>query len=158
MTKPSLRRTILHRSIERHLDPDEQLRHAVVMTSRHRWFVPYALGSGAVIFLVASATGVETLLSRLVLAACGVAVAAIATTEHTVLAETDRGLVLLRSSRIRQYATSLVRRLPSDTPVTMVGSTVITSDWRVDGVVYTLTKRWEATMRRISTDTDSGER
>lgn len=32
----------------------------------------------------------------------------------------------------------------------MVGSTVITSDWRVNGTEYTLTKRWEATMRSFT--------
>lgn len=74
-----------------------------------------------------------------------------ATTNYWVLAETSTGLVLCRSSRVRQYAKSLVRRLPADTDLTMAGSTMITSDWRVDGVMYTLTKRWEASMRQLST-------
>lgn len=150
MSKPSLRRTILERSVAELLDDDESVGLVVMMTTRHRWFVPYAILSGAMIFLVATATGMESLLNRGVLAACGIAVAGMATTEHTVLAETDRGLVLLRSSRIRQYAKAVLRRLPADRTPTMVGSTVITSDWRVDGVIYTLTKRWEAAMREIA--------
>lgn len=149
--KPSMRQSILFRSVGRLLDDGEQVRSAVVMSTRHRWFVPYAIASAVVIYLVAAATGIESQFNQLVLALCGAALAGMATTEHTVLAETDRGLVLCRSSRIRQYATALVRRLPRDTPLTMVASTVITSDWRVDGIIYTLTKRWEATMRTMAT-------
>lgn len=150
--KPSLRQSILLRSVGRLLGDDEQVRSAVVMSSRHRWFVPYAIASAVALYVVASATGVESQFNQLVLALCGAALAAMATTNHTVLAETDRGLILCRSSRIRQYATAIERRLPVGTALTMVASTVITSDWRVDGIIYTLTKRWEATMRTMATD------
>ena len=122
----------------------------VVMFTRHRWFVPYSILAAAVLFAVASASGFASLTNRLVLAACGLAVAGLATTNYWVLAETDRGLVLLRSSRLRQYAKAVVHRLPATTDLTMVGSTVITSDWRIDGVMYTLTKRWESTMRQLA--------
>ena len=125
-----------------------------MLTTRHRWFVPYAAASGVILFMVATLSGIDSMLNRGVLAACGIAVAGLATTNHSVLAETTQGLVLCRSSRIRQYATSIVNRLPSDTPLAMVGSTVITSDWKVDGVIYTTTKRWEATLRRLSMSTD----
>lgn len=120
------------------------------MSTRHRWFLPYALFAGLALFVVASTTGVEPLVSRIMIGGCGAAIAAIATTEQWVLAETTNGLVLCRSSRIRQYAKELVRRLPGDTALNMVGSTVINSDWNVDGTTYSMTKRWEATMRRLS--------
>lgn len=150
MSKPSLRQNILLRSVERLLDDDEHVRAVVILSTRHRWFVPYAIVAGLSLFAVASATGVESMLNRAVLAACGVAIAGMATTNYTVLAQTTSGIVLCRSSRVRQYAKQLVQRLPSSTPLSMVGSTVITSDWKVDDVIYTMTKRWEATMRQIA--------
>ncbi len=152
MSKPSLRQTILVRSVQKLLDADETVSSVVVMFTRHRWFVPYSVAAAVVLFGVSSASGITSLTNRLVLAVCGLAIAGIATTNYWVLAETNKGLALCRSSRIRQYAKSLERRLPAGTELTMAGSTVITSDWRVDGVMYTLTKRWEATMRRLSTE------
>lgn len=125
-----------------------------MMSTRHRWFVPYAAAAGIALFVVASVTGVESMLNRAVLTACGIALAGMATTNYSVLAETTAGLVLCRSSRVRQYAKEIRHRLAPDTPLIMVGSTVITSDWRIDGVVYTMTKRWEATMRQLSMKPD----
>ncbi len=150
MSKPSVRQNILLRSVQRLLEDEEQVVAVVMLSTRHRWFLPYALAAGLSIFAVAAASGIESLLNQVMLAACGLAIAGMATTNYSVLAETTRGLVLCRSSRIRQYATRLVHRLPATTDITMVGSTVITSDWKVDGVIYTLTKRWESTMRQLS--------
>lgn len=150
MTKPSVRQNILFGSVQRLLGQDEKVRAAVVMSTRHRWFLPYAVAAAVALFIVASVTQVEPLTSRLVIGACGAAIAAIATTNQWVLAETTHGLVLCRSSRIRQYAKEIVRRLGDDAALTMVGSTVINSDWKIDGVTYSMTKRWEATMRRLS--------
>ncbi len=150
MSKPSVRQSILLRSVQRLLDDEEQVRSVVMLSTRHRWFVPYAIAAGIALFAVASVSGVESTLNQAVLAACGIAIAGLATTNHSVLAETNRGLVLCRSSRVRQYAKAVTRRLPADSPLTMVGSTVITSDWKVDGVIYTMTKRWETTMRQLS--------
>lgn len=154
MNKPSLRQNILFGSVQRLLDENEKVRSTVVMSTHHRWLLPYALVSGIALFLVASATQVEPLASRIMIGGCGAAIAALATTNHWVLAETTHGLLLCRSSRIRQYAKEIVRRLPDDAPLTMVGSTLINSDWNVDGVTYSLTKRWESTMRRLSMTTD----
>jgi len=150
VSKPSVRQSILLRSVQRLLDDEEQVRSVVMLSTRHRWFVPYAIAAGIALFAVASVSGVESTLNQAVLAACGIAIAGLATTNHSVLAETNRGLVLCRSSRVRQYAKAVTRRLPADSPLTMVGSTVITSDWKVDGVIYTMTKRWETTMRQLS--------
>lgn len=148
-----MRNSILRRSVARLLDSDETLGDVVVLTSRHRWFLPYAVVSAMALYVVASVAGIEGTANRVGIAAAGAAIAGLATTHYRILARTDRSLVLLRSSRIRQYATAVLRRLPADSPLTMVGSTVITSDWRVDGAVYTLTKRWEAAMRRVAAGT-----
>jgi len=150
MTRPSVRQTILLRSVQRLLDESEQVHTAIMLTTRHRWFVPYALASGLAVGVVASLSGIEGPLNWVLFAIVGAAIAGMATTNYSVLAETSAGLVLLRSSRVRQYAKSLIRRLPDDTTLTMVGGTVISSDWEVDGVIYSMTKRWEAAMRELS--------
>jgi len=150
MTRPSVRQTILLRSVQRLLNESEQVHTAVMLTTRHRWFVPYALASGLAVGVVASLSGIEGPLNWVLFAIVGAAIAGMATTNYSVLAETSAGLVLLRSSRVRQYAKSLIRRLPDDTTLTMVGGTVISSDWEVDGVIYSMTKRWEAAMRELS--------
>lgn len=150
MTKPSVRQNILIRSVATLLDDGEQVRHVVVMFTRHRWFLPYSVLAGLGVFAVASATGIAGFGNRIVIGVCGMAIAGMATTNYWVLAETATDLVLCRSSRVRQYAKSIKIRLPTSTPLEMVGSTVVTSDWRIDGIMYTLTKRWEATMRQLS--------
>lgn len=150
MSKPSVRQSILLRSVQRLLDPGEQVRSAVMMSTRHRWFLPYAAAAALALFVVATASGIDNMLNRVMLAGCGAAIAGMATTNHSVLAETTTGFVICRSSRIRQYAKAISERLPADTALTMVGSTVVTSDWNVNGVIYTMTKRWEATMRQLS--------
>jgi hypothetical protein len=150
MSKPSLRKSILVRSVRRLLDTDEQVHDVVMLWTRHRFFLPYCVAAGAALFAVAMASGVEGLVNQVVLAGCGVAVAGMATTNHWVLVSTNKGLVLCRSSRIRQYATAVASRLAPNTPLEMIGSTVVTSDWRLDGMIYTMTKRWEAAMRLLS--------
>lgn len=129
---------------------DERVHDVTMMFTRHRWFVPYALFSGIALFVVSTASGVGGPLNRLVLTLCGAAIAALATTNYWVLAQTEQGLVLLRSSRIRQYARKVEARLGGTDELEMVGSTVITSDWRIGETMYTLTKRWEPAMRRIA--------
>ena len=100
MSRPSLRHVILTRSVQRLLENGEQVTAVVMLWTRHRWFVPYAALSGICLFAVASATGIESTMNRAVLAGCGVAVAGIATTNSSVLAQTTTGLVMCRSSRI----------------------------------------------------------
>jgi hypothetical protein len=146
-----LRRQILVRSISRLLDDDEEQVHdVVVLWNRHRWFYPYCAVAGVALFAVAIAAGVTGTINQVVLGGCGAAVAGMATTDHWILAKTGSGFVFCRSSRIRQYAKELVTRFDRTPKMEMVGSTVITSDWRIDGVEYTMTKRWEATMRSFT--------
>lgn len=150
MAKTSVRQHILLKSVQRLLPAGEHVRSVVVMTTRHRWLLPYAVVSGLALYGISTASGVQGLTSRLAIMACGTAIAAMATTDYSVLADTTDSFVLCRSSRVRQYAKQLTARLPHDTNLEMVSSTVITSDWRVDGTIYTMTKRWESTMRQLS--------
>lgn len=150
MSRPSLRLSILTHSVQKLLGSEVPIRHVAILFTRHRWFVPYAFFAGLAMFLVASATGVQGTMSRVLIGVCGLAIAGLATTNYWVLADLGDELVLCRSSRIRQYATSIVERLPRSTALDMVGSTVITSDWKIRGIVYTATKRWESSLRQMA--------
>lgn len=142
-----LRHQILVRSVNALLEPGETCDNVVVLWNRHRWFYPYCAAAALGLFIVAVASGITEPVNQLLMATCGAAVAALATTNYWILASTSNGFVLCRSSRVRQYAKELVTRYKRTPALEMVGSTVITSDWRVDGTEYTLTKRWESTMR-----------
>jgi len=150
MARRTLRTNLLFKSVQQLLGADAQIRDVAMLFTRHRWFLPYSIVAAIAVFVVASATGVAGLGSRIVLGLCGLAIAGMATTNYWVLADSGNALVLCRSSRIRQYATGVVERLPRDTPLEMFGSTVITSDWKIRGVVYTTTKRWESSLREMA--------
>ena len=85
------------------------------------------------------------------LAVAAVGIAAASTTEHRVLAQTSRGLRLLRGSRIRQVAVELIGPLPDDTPIEMTGHRFVLSEWRVGDHDYTVPKSSEGAMTRIAT-------
>lgn len=143
--KDSLRRRILVGSVNK-LTAERVVDVAPVF-SRHRWFVPYVLTAAILLYVVAVGSGVADNVNRLVLAGCGAAVAGLATTRNWILVHTEAGRMLCRSSRIRQYATEVVTRFGPATRPEMLTNTVITSDWRVDGRVYTATKRSEQFLR-----------
>lgn len=153
VSRPTVRRKILVRSAQRLLDADGSsatVHDVIMLWTRHRWSIPYMIMCGILLYGVATVTGVEAVATRVVIAGCAVAVAAMATTNYWALAATSDGLVLCRSSRIRQYATKIERWLEPDAEVEMRGSTVVTSDWRIDGTDYTVTKRAEASLRQLS--------
>lgn len=154
MSKPSLRQTVLIRSVDRLLPPGEQAASAIMLFSRHHLFFPYAIGAGVVVFIAALLAGIPGLTNQIILAACGVAIAAMATTNHVVLAQTNLDLLLFRSSRVRQYAKKFLERIPDDTPIEMISGNVITSDWKIGTRIFTLTKRWEAAMRNLTAARD----
>lgn len=125
-----------------------------MLWTRHRLFLPYAIVAGGGLFIVSLLIGVEGVGAQIGIAVAGAAVATLSTTNYWVLASAEGpdgpDLLLCRSSRIRQFAKQIERRLGIDASIEMTGSTVITSDWRIEGINYTLTKRWEATVRDLS--------
>ena len=150
MSRPTIRSTILLRSVQELCADGETAYTAVMMSRRHRWFVPYAIVAGIGVGIVAAVSGLEGPVNWILFGLIGGAIAGLSTTNYYVLAESDRGLLLCRSSRVRQYAKQLLHRMPRDTELTMVGSTVISSDWKIDGVIYSMTKRAEAVMRQLA--------
>lgn len=103
--------------------------------------------------LVVSLAGATEWSSRISIGLAGAAVAAMATTEYRVLARTTRGLVLLRSSRLRRRANGVIRRLEKDTKIEVVGSNLVITEYRVDGVIYSVMRRSQQEMTAIAAGT-----
>ncbi len=136
-----MRHAILIRSVRKYVGPDGNVLDAVYMWSRHRLMVPYAALAFLALVLVAAVVGIHPWPSRVAIGASGAAVAAAATTEYRVLALTGTGLVLLRGSRVRHYATGVMTPLPAGVTPRREGGNMLTSDWSIDGSVYTVLKR-----------------
>lgn len=145
-----MRRSILLRSVERLLEPGEKLEDAAFMWARHRLGYAYAAGSFVALVIVAIAAGFEPWPSRVVIGIAGGALALTATTNYRVLASTTNNLVILEAGRLRQVARSVKRRLPREAAITIVRDTLITTDWLVDGVEYTVPKGYQRAMERIA--------
>lgn len=120
------------------------------MWIRHRWMVPYAIIAALAVFLTSEWAGFDETSTRVALGFAAGAIAVNATTDYRILARTSKGLMLLRASRIRQYAVEMLERLPASTPIEPVGGTVLATDWRVGEAVYTVPKSSESAIHRIA--------
>ncbi|MFQ5556379.1 MAG: hypothetical protein ACE5GB_02565, partial [Acidimicrobiales bacterium] len=69
---------------------------------------------------------------------------------HANVALTSRGVVICRSSRIRQYARKIVGRLAADDAVEPVGGTVLATDWRVGHETLTVPRSSERAIEQIA--------
>ena len=145
-----MRDRVLHNSVRALLADTDRVLHLVHMWSRHRWLLPFAALAFGGMLVVALLAGVDQWSGRIGLALAGAAVAAMATTEYRVLAWTSDGLVLLRSSRVRQKALGVIGPLPASTRVEPVGSNLVITDWTVGDTVYSVMKRHQAAMVAIS--------
>jgi hypothetical protein len=109
---------------------------------------------GIVTFLgmvaVAEWAGWDEWATRIVIGLAGVAVAVAASTEYKVVAQTTDGLFLLQASRIRQAATRMLEKLPSDVTIEPVGGTILAADWAVAGSVYPVPRSSEQAISRIA--------
>lgn len=140
----------LERSVRKHLDDGEKVRHVVHMFTRHHLAFPFIAASGVALAVVAAMAGATEWSTRISLGLAGAAVAAMATTEYRVLVETSVGLVLLRSSRFRRRASGFIRRLSQDSPIEVIGSNLVITEYRVDGVVYSVMRRYQQDMAAIA--------
>jgi hypothetical protein len=140
----------LHRSVQRHLEQGEQAQHVAHMFTRHYLAFPFIAAAGGALFVVAMFSGADQWATRISLGLAGAAVAAMATTEYRVLAQTTRGLVLLRSSRFRRRASGVLRRLANGTQIEVLGSNLVITEYRVDGVVYSVMRRSQQEMTAIA--------
>lgn len=140
----------LERSVQKHLSPGEKVHHVVHMFTRHHLAFPFIACSGVALAVVAALAGASQWSTRISLGLAGAAVAAMATTEYRVLVQTSTGLALLRSSRFRRRASGLIRRLPSSLSIEVLGSNLVITEYRVDGVVYSVMRRHQQEMTAIA--------
>ena len=145
-----MRRATLLRSVARLLDDGTELHDAAFMWTRHRWMVPYAVIAAGAVYLASQLAGFTETPTRVALAFAAGAIAVNATTDYRIVARTSRGLVMLRASRIRQYAVGVLERLPASTPIQAVGGTVFATDWQVGEAVFTVPKSSEGAIQRIA--------
>jgi len=145
-----MRRANLFRSVVRFLDDGTHLVDAAYVWKRHRLVYPFGISSFVGMLIVAEWAGWDDWATRVAIGLAAVAIAVAASTEYKVVAQTSDGLFLFQASRIRQAATGLLERLPSDATIKPVGGTVLAADWEVAGSVYTVPRSSERAISRIS--------
>lgn len=144
-----MRRNVLVRSVQR-LVPGAAVIDVAYMWVRHRSALLYAVGAFVALVVVAALAGFDQWPSRIGIGIAGAAVATSATTDYRVLAHTDRGLVLLVGGRVRQIARRVIRDLPADAEIEIVRDTMLTTDWTIDGIEYTVPKSSQRAVERMS--------
>ena len=75
-----------------------------------------------------------------------------ATTDQRILVQTDDELVMLRSSRIRQYARAVVGPVPDDASIEVVSDNLVISDWMIGDQRFSMMKRAQRSMTHIATN------
>jgi hypothetical protein len=145
-----VRRAVLFRSVTRALGGEVIVREAAYVWRRHKWMLPYSATVFAAVTLLAPIGGIEDWPTRIAIGAAAVAVAVTATTDYSVVAQTDAGLALFKASKIRQIATELREHLPGDVELTQVGGTLLAADWQVGERVYTVPRSSEQAMSRMA--------
>ncbi len=147
-----MRQRNLLRSVQRLLDDGEQIRAASYGYARHPWTIAYALAAGGAMFLLVGLLGGYSVQSRVLLGAIAAAIAVAATTEYRIFASTTKGLLILKGSRLRLAATSVLKRVDEETEFTPVGGNLITVEWRIDGVTYSVPKRADSQLAKVLAD------
>ena len=145
-----MRRAVLFRSVARVLGDQLVVREAAYVWKRHKWMVPYGAFVFAAVVLLAPIGGIEDWPTRVAIGAAAVAVAVTATTDYSVVAQTDGGFALLKASKIRQVATGLQEHLPGNVELKPVGGTLLASDWQVGKHIYTVPRSSDQAMNRMA--------
>lgn len=147
-----MRQRNLLRSVQRLLDDGEQVRAASYGYARHPWTIAYALATGGAMFVLVGVLGGYSVESRVLLGAVAAAIAVAATTEYRIFASSTGGLLILRGSRFRLTATSVLKRVGEETEFVPVGGNLVTVEWRIDGVTYSVPKRADRELAKVLAD------
>ena len=139
----------LRRSVARLLGDNEKLVNVVYMSALHRLAVPFIGASAVVLVGLAIWLGFEEWPQRVSLGIAGGTIAAISTTEHRVLAHTSRGLVMLRSSRVRRRAVAIKARLNPSILIEAKGSNLVLTEYAVGPTHYFVSRRYQSDMNAI---------
>ena len=144
-----MRQRNLLRSVQRLLDDEERVKAASYGYARHRWTLAYALLAGGAMFFLVDLLGGYSVQSRVLLGAIAAAIAVAATTEYRIFASTTSGLLILKGSRFRLTATSVLKRVGEEIEFVPVGGNLVTVEWRIDGVIYSVPKRADSELAKV---------
>lgn len=144
-----MRQRNLLRSVQRLLDDGEKVRAASYGYARHPWTIVYALAAGCAMFVLVGVLGGYTVQSRVLLGAIAAGIAVAATTEYRIFASTTSGLLILKGSRFRLTATSVLKRVGEEIEFVPVGGNLVTVEWRIDGVIYSVPKRADSELAKV---------
>ncbi len=141
---------MLRSSVIRVLGEDEKPREVVHMWTAHRLAPAYAVVAGFGVFGLVTALSLSTWSGRFTLGIVAAAIGWMAANDYRILVQTNRGLVLLHSSRVRQRATKVDKRLARDAVIEPAGENLVISDWLVAGRRYHVMKRFQQSMASIA--------
>jgi len=139
----------LRRSVVRRVDEDGKVKNAAYMSGVGSRSIAFGAVGAVALFVVAIAVGFETWPQRAAIGVAGATVAIVATTEYRILALTSKGLVLLRSSRIRRRATEVIERLDDSVVIEAVGTNLLVTEYAVGGSRYFVSRRYQQDMNAI---------
>ena len=145
-----MRRTFLIRSVQRALGEGMTVYDAAYVWSRHRWMLPFSGVVFAAVVLLTPLGLIDDWPTRIVIGAAAVAVAVTATTEYSVIAQSDGGLHLLTASKIRQVALRFKEHLAPNIQFEPVGGTGLSADWQVGDRRFTVPRSSEQAMARMA--------
>ena len=145
-----MRQRVLYDSVRTFVPDGDRIELIAHMwTRRSHSFLLIGVGA-AVGFLVSLAAGFGDTAGQFGIALAAAAAVGLATTDYRILVATTSGLMLLKSSKLRQKAVALIANLPPDTVIEPVGSNLVISDWRVGTEVYSVMKRFQSQMTSMS--------
>lgn len=153
-----MRQRILLRSIENHLPADAssgQARHGAMLFSTSGRGLTTGIACGGVVGIASYVLGFSQ--PGLLMAGFGaLLLATAATTDFRVVALIaveggEHQFALMRGSKVRQAATGFESWMANDDrPIQKVGSSFVTSQWRIGTQIYTATKRAEKALEEMT--------
>jgi hypothetical protein len=145
-----VRRRVLIRSITKLLPAEERVLNAAPIWTFHPYAPLIALAAAGAPVAVLSSFTDATWSQRLLWAGLIAVVATSVSTRFRILATTTGGVLLLRSSSIRQVAVEVLERWTDAPPMDKLGGNLATSEWRIDGTTYTVSKRAEKELQHMT--------
>lgn len=129
--------------------PTETVHAAAMLWRLHPHVLPITVAAVVGVTAVGAAIGAAGATIVLVAVATAAATAGL-TRSYRVLALTDDSFVMMRGSTVRLQAREVLARLPFDIEVRKAGGSLLTTEWRVDGITYTVRREWEKAMEEMA--------
>lgn len=144
-----MRQQVLVRSVARLLAPGETVGEAAYMWRRHSMGLVFGAVAFVVVGGIAAVAGTDWPTIPFVLGMVTATAVYTLTSEFRVLATTDRRLVLCRGGRFRQVAVEWIGDVDRAS-IEPIGGSMLATDWRIDGTVYSISKSYEKAIHAIA--------